>query len=101
AAAAGPVWQGDDVIGRVSRRAWAAAAPLLGVALLLTLPVWLGHHTFYINIASQILLWAVAALALNVLVGYAGLVSLGHAGLLAVAAYTVGVRAHREGRAHT
>ena len=77
--------------GRVARTACAAAAPLLGVALLLTLPVWLGHHTFYVNIASQILLWAVAALALNVLVGYAGLVSLGHAGLLAVAAYTVGL----------
>ena len=64
---------------------------MLGVALLLTLPLWLGHHTFYVNIASQILLWAVAALALNVLVGYAGLVSLGHAGLLAIAGYTVGL----------
>jgi len=37
---------------------------------------------------SQILLWAVLALALNVLVGYAGLVSLGHAGLFAVAGYS-------------
>jgi branched-chain amino acid transport system permease protein len=79
------------VIGRVSRATRAAAAPLLSVALLLTLPLWLGHHTFYVNIASQILLWAVAALALNVLVGYAGLVSLGHAGLLAMAGYAVGL----------
>jgi branched-chain amino acid transport system permease protein len=79
------------VIGRAARTAYAAAVPMLGVALLLTLPLWLGHHTFYVNIASQILLWAVAALALNVLVGYAGLVSLGHAGLLAIAGYTVGL----------
>jgi len=79
------------VSGRAARTAYAAAAPMLGVALLLTLPLWLGHHTFYVNIASQILLWAVAALALNVLVGYAGLVSLGHAGLLAIAGYTVGL----------
>src|SRR6185295_15061449 len=43
--------------------------------------------TFYINIASQILLYAIFALGLNVLVGYAGLVSLGHAGLLGIAAY--------------
>ena len=52
-----------------------------------TLPWWVGN-TYYINIASQILLFAVFALALNVLVGYAGLVSLGHAGLFAIAGYT-------------
>ena len=56
-------------------------------SLLLTLPWWVGN-TYYINIASQILLFAVFALALNVLVGYAGLVSLGHAGLFAIAGYT-------------
>ena len=46
-------------------------------------------ETYYVNIASQILLYAVFALGLNVLVGYAGLVSLGHAGLFGVAAYVV------------
>jgi branched-chain amino acid transport system permease protein len=67
------------------------AAVAAALAALLTLPVWLGHHAYYVNIASQILLWAVAALALNVLVGYAGLVSLGHAGLLAITGYTAGL----------
>ena len=46
-------------------------------------------EVYYVNIASQILLYAVFALGLNVLVGYAGLVSLGHAGLFGVAAYAV------------
>jgi branched-chain amino acid transport system permease protein len=61
----------------------------IAVALLLlaTLPIWVGN-TYYINIASQILLWAILALALNVLVGWAGLTSLGHAGLFAMAGYT-------------
>ena len=45
---------------------------------------------YYINVASQILFYAVFALGLNVLVGYAGLVSLGHAGLFGVTAYAVG-----------
>jgi branched-chain amino acid transport system permease protein len=49
------------------------------------------QNPYYINIASQILFWAIAALALNVLVGYAGLVSLGHAGLFAVSGYTAGL----------
>lgn len=59
----------------------------MALALLVTLPIWVGN-SYYINIASQILLWAVLALALNVLVGWAGLTSLGHAGLFAMAGYT-------------
>jgi branched-chain amino acid transport system permease protein len=47
------------------------------------------QQVYYVNIASQVLLYAVFALGLNVLVGYAGLVSLGHAGLFGVAAYVV------------
>ncbi len=46
-------------------------------------------EVYYVNIASQILLYAVFALGLNVLVGYTGLVSLGHAGLFGVGAYVV------------
>jgi branched-chain amino acid transport system permease protein len=64
-------------------RRFGIAAALLALA---TLPLWVGN-TYYINIASQILLYAVFALGLNVLVGYAGLVSLGHAGLFGIAAY--------------
>ncbi len=62
-------------------------ALVVAFLLLATLPWWVGG-TYYINIASQILLYAVFALALNVLVGYGGLVSLGHAGLFAIAGYT-------------
>ena len=58
----------------------------VALVLLATLPIWVGN-TYYINIASQILLWAILALALNVLVGWAGLTSLGHAGLFAMAGY--------------
>src|SRR5919197_1908424 len=59
----------------------------LALVLLVSLPIWVGN-TYYINVASQILLFAVFALALNILVGYGGLVSLGHAGLFAMAGYT-------------
>jgi branched-chain amino acid transport system permease protein len=59
----------------------------VAILLLATLPLWVAD-TYYVNITSQILLFAVFALALNVLVGYGGLVSLGHAGLFAIAGYT-------------
>jgi len=58
----------------------------IGLLALISLPIWLGSN-YYTNIASQILIWAVFALALNVLVGWAGLVSLGHAGLFGMASY--------------
>jgi branched-chain amino acid transport system permease protein len=69
----------------IARLRYGAIA--VALVLLVTLPLWMGN-SYYINIASQILLFAVFALALNVLVGYAGLVSLGHAGLFAVAGYS-------------
>jgi branched-chain amino acid transport system permease protein len=65
----------------VRRLALAAA-----LAVLATVPLWIGS-TYYVNIASQVLFYAIFALAVNVLAGYAGLVSLGHAGLFGIAAY--------------
>ena len=56
---------------------------------LFTVPYWM-PGVYYVNVASQILFYAVFALGLNVLVGYAGLVSLGHAGLFGIAAYATG-----------
>ncbi|HVA12280.1 MAG TPA: branched-chain amino acid ABC transporter permease [Stellaceae bacterium] len=62
----------------------------LALAVLLAVPLWAGG-SFYVNIVSQILIAAIFALGLDVLVGYAGLISLGHAGLFGVAAYGVAV----------
>lgn len=61
-----------------------AAASLV---LLLSLPLWVGG-VYYINLASQIMIAALFAISLNLLVGYAGLTSLGHAGYLGLSAYT-------------
>ena len=58
----------------------------VAIALLAALPAWM-NGVYYVNVASQILFYAVFALGLNVLVGYAGLTSLGHAALFGVAAY--------------
>jgi branched-chain amino acid transport system permease protein len=61
----------------------------LALAALLTVPYWM-PGVYYVNVSSQILFYAIFALGLNVLVGYAGLVSLGHAGLFGIAAYAAG-----------
>jgi branched-chain amino acid transport system permease protein len=55
-------------------------------AALVTVPFWM-PGTYYINVSSQILFYAIFAIGLNILVGYGGLVSLGHAGLFGITAY--------------
>ncbi len=65
---------------------WIAAV-LLALA---TLPLWTAN-SFYINVASQILFWAILAQGLNVLVGYCGLTSLGHAALFAMSGYVAAI----------
>ena len=70
-----------------------AIALIVAVVLLLTVPYWV-PGVYYVNVASQILFFAIFALGLNVLVGYGGLVSLGHAGLFGVAAYAAGYMLH-------
>jgi len=62
----------------------------ISVAILALIAIpYVIREPYYVNIASQILLYSVFALGLNILVGYGGLVSLGHAGLSGVAAYAV------------
>jgi branched-chain amino acid transport system permease protein len=56
----------------------------LGIALL-GFPLFGGD--FYVNLASQIFIAAILAASLNLLVGYGGLVSLGHAAWVGLAAY--------------
>ncbi len=67
---------------------WQRIAILVAVLALIAVPYAI-KEVYYVNIASQILLYAIFALGLNVLVGYAGLVSLGHAGLFGIASYAV------------
>jgi branched-chain amino acid transport system permease protein len=75
---------------------WVGAA--LFAAALVSLPSFAGD--FYINLASQILIAAIFALSLNLLVGFGGMTSLGHASFLGVAAYISALLTSRYGFAH-
>ena len=63
-----------------------AAAPIALLLVLVVFPLIGGD--FYINLASQMFIAALFATSLNLLVGYGGLVSLGHASWIRLAAYT-------------
>ncbi|WP_044737195.1 branched-chain amino acid ABC transporter permease [Geobacillus kaustophilus] len=66
---------------------------LLGVVLLIALvfamPLVLSD--FGINLATEIYIMAIFAMSLGLIMGYAGMVSLGHAGFFGIGAYTVAV----------
>jgi branched-chain amino acid transport system permease protein len=70
----------------------------LSAGLLVVLPLLAGD--FYVNLASQILVAAIFALSLNLLVGYGGMTSLGHASFLGVAAYACALMTSRYGLGH-
>jgi branched-chain amino acid transport system permease protein len=68
-----------------TQKIWLA---LFGIALL-ALPLLAGP--FLLDLANQVLLVSIGAVALMLLTGYAGQISLGHAGLLAAGAFTTGI----------
>jgi branched-chain amino acid transport system permease protein len=66
-----------------------AALALVGVVLVLLVLAPTVLSTFYTRLATEILIWAMFAMSLDLLLGYTGLPSLGHAAYFGIAAYTV------------
>jgi len=74
-------------------RPWRRALPWLLLAAALALP-WLAgalDQDYYIGFMRRVLIFAIAAASLNFILGYGGMVSLGHAAFFGAGAYTVGV----------
>jgi len=63
--------------------------------IMLTLPLYAGDY--WLGIVSNISIALIAVLGLNILVGYCGQISLGHAAFVAVGAYTAAILTHHLG----
>ncbi len=72
----------------LSRSAVLAGAVVLALAVFPLLAVPWGLE-FYIGFVARVLIFALAAASLNFIMGYGGMVALGHAGFMGVGAYTV------------
>jgi branched-chain amino acid transport system permease protein len=59
--------------------------------LLLTAPFWLPLTGGYVELGTEILVYALAAMALNFLLGYTGVLSFGHAAYFGLGAYGTAV----------
>jgi branched-chain amino acid transport system permease protein len=68
----------------------------LGLLLLAAVPplAALFSQPFYLDLFRRIMIFAIAAASLNLILGYGGMISFGHAAYLGVGGYAVGVLSH-------
>lgn len=76
-------------------RAWPILAALAAGAL----PAVVAAPTYYVNLAVLALVYSLLAMSLNLLMGYVGLTSFGHAAFFGTAAYAAGILSLRHGAA--
>ena len=81
------------ILGRLASARNAALLAVLALGLA-SVPLWAPR--FWIYIATQALIFAVFAMSLDLLLGYAGLPSLGHAAFYGVGAYACALLALRQ-----
>ena len=74
---------------------WVLFIALL--AIIFTAPIYLKNSNEFLNLANLMGITIIAATGLNILVGYCGQLSIGHAGFIAVGAYTSAVLTSRLG----
>jgi branched-chain amino acid transport system permease protein len=81
--------KGGDTASRLLR----IGLLLAFAALLLTAPVILVMigQPFYLRVATRILIFALAATSLNLVLGFGGMVSLGHAAFVGIGSYVVAI----------
>ncbi|GJJ02169.1 branched-chain amino acid ABC transporter permease [Duganella rhizosphaerae] len=72
------------------------AASVLGLAVLVLYPVLI-PNPYYIHLFETILIYAILLFGLDIVVGYTGQVSLGHAGLFGIGSYATGVMVFKLG----
>ena len=65
-------------------------AAIIGLALLAAFPL-MTSNPYYVHMVGTIMIYAILLYGLDIVVGYTGQVSLGHAGLFGVGSYTAGV----------
>jgi branched-chain amino acid transport system permease protein len=73
-----------------SPRVVAIGAGLVALALVPPLAAWF-DATFYVDLFTRIVIFAIAAVSLDLILGYGGMVSFGHAAYLGIGSYAMGI----------
>jgi branched-chain amino acid transport system permease protein len=76
-----------------TRTGLVVAVTLAVLALLPPIAAALGEE-FYVDLFTRIMIFAIAAVSLDLILGYGGMVSFGHAAYLGIGSYAVGILAY-------
>ena len=74
---------------------WVMVLVLVILALVPVFVAFSGNY-FYLDVATRLIILAIAAVSLNLILGYGGMISFGHAAYLGIGAYAVGIPAYYE-----
>ncbi len=78
----------------LSDRRRILGALVLGLCAIVPILATIFDEPYYINLFARIMIWAIAAISLNLILGYGGMISFGHALYLGIGAYVVGICAY-------
>lgn len=81
---------GEPMNKTLSLRVWVAAALLIALGLVPVISAVL-NQPFYVTLFSRIMIFALAAMGLNLVLGYGAMVSFGHSLYIGIGAYAVGI----------
>jgi len=80
-------------VGAIRVRTLVALVCLAALALVPPIAA-MADAQFYVQVFARVMIFAIAALSLDLILGYGGLVSFGHAAYLGIGAYAVGILAY-------
>ena len=75
---------------KMTRTAWITVLVMAALAILPPAFLWSGQ-AFYLDLATRLVILAIAAVSLNLILGFGGLVSFGHAAFIGLGAYAAGI----------
>ena len=81
-------------LNSLSSRRRLLGALVIGACAIVPLAATVFEEPYYINLFARLMIWAIAAISLNLILGYGGMISFGHALYLGIGAYVVGICAY-------
>lgn len=85
------VAKSSATLARTTNRVEALPATIFLVLALIPAAALIGPESYVLGLFTRVMIFAIAALALDFICGYGGLVSFGHAAFVGIGAYAVGI----------
>ncbi|MCF6320678.1 MAG: branched-chain amino acid ABC transporter permease [Rhizobiaceae bacterium] len=77
-------------MGTLRKKGTLTIVVMAALAILPPILLWSGQ-AFYLDLATRLVILAIAAVSLNLILGYGGMASFGHAAFIGIGAYAVGI----------